>query len=189
MTQQKDGIPLGVISDPAMFIEGASLRDRCFSLLHNVFGMDQMVIENLAFNDNGAIFCSEFGEIVGHYTLVDDALPVIGFTHKNFQTYQRQRKSGVYPCFVPRLSGYDQRVGIMVDGPEMAPPEFHDWLVSNLFTNWMDRPGYKITRVSSPFFQGGYDNRDGKWFYIEFMSRREIYKTVKWINENFRYPE
>ena len=172
--------------DPGLHVRGRSLRECMHNLLHDVIGIDQIVIECLSFRPDWTIFDSHFGEVIGVYKLVDDALPVVGFTHEKYMHYNKQKRVGALPNFVPR-NVHQHNIGIMVEG-DMAPPELHSFLMSELFTTWMDKPGYRIRRNASPFFQGGAHEPNGKWFYIEFLGRRDIYKVTAWINENFRYP-
>lgn len=173
--------------DSSLFCCEGSLRERLSGLLYDVIGIDQNVIECLSFKPDGTIFDNNFGEVVGTYFLVDDALPVVGFTHARYMHYNKQQRVGIFPHFVPRVI-HTHNVGIMVDG-DMAPPELHDFLMGELFTTWTDKPGYKIRNGANPFFQGGAHDPNGKWFYIEFLGRRDIFKVTAWINAQFRYPE
>ena len=171
--------------DARDLITGDSVRDKLSSLLHNVHAMPQAVIENLSFHPNGVIFDNAMGIDVGVYKFIDDALPIIGFTVSAYMPYCVQKREGIYPQFVPMLI-HKHNVGIMVQDT-MAPAHLHDWLMAELFTQWMDKPGYAIRRFSNPFFQGGAHDPFGGWFYIEFLGSRDVYKTTAWINENFRY--
>lgn len=173
--------------DASEFIKGDSLRERCVSLLRGL-NFNEEFCDGLSFQENGDIFDNELGRVTGTYKLVDDGLPVIGF-HAHMRTgyIMSQRVVEGVPRFFPTMC---QRHDIGIQILEHhATPELHDFLMGELFTTWIDKPGYKIRRNSSPFFQGGAHEPNGKWFYIEFLGRRDIYKTVRWINENFRQPE
>lgn len=172
--------------DASKLITGHSLRDKLTSLMHDVIGIDQSVIECFSFRDNGAIFDNELNAEIGDFKFVDDALPVVGFRHKEYMKFAEPKRDGLVPMFIPQI--YNRHSVGMQWRDEMAPPELHNFLMCELFTIWMDRPGYKIRKDSHPFFQGGSHGADEGWFYVEFLGRRDVYKTVAWINENFRYP-
>lgn len=172
--------------DASEFIKGDSLRERCISLLRGL-NFNEEFCEGLSFKENGEIFDNDLGRVTGTYKLVDEGLPVIGF-HAHMRTgyIMSQRLVDGVPRFFPTMC---QRHDIGIQILEHhATPELHDFLMGELFTTWIDKPGYKIRRRSSPFFQGGAHEPNGKWFYIEFLGRTDIYKTVRWINENFRQP-
>lgn len=172
--------------DASEFIKGDSLRERCVSLLRGL-NFNEEFCDGLTFQENGDIFDCDLGRVTGTYKLVDDGLPVIGF-HAHMRTgyTMSQRVVNGVPRFFPTMcQRYDIGIQIL---EHHATPELHDFLMGELFTTWIDKPGYQIRRNSSPFFQGGAHEPNGKWFYIEFLGRLDIYKTVRWINENFRQP-
>lgn len=172
--------------DASEFIKGDSLRERCVSLLRGL-NFNEEFCEGLSFQENGDIFDNDLGRVTGTYKIVDDNLPVIGF-HAHMRTgyAMSQRLIEGVPRFFPTMCQRHE-IGFEVRDHH-ATPELHDFLMGDLLSLYMDSQGYQIRRLSSPFFQGGAYEPEGKWFYIEFLGRKDIYKTMRWINENFRQP-
>lgn len=171
--------------DASEFIVGETLRERCNSLLHGL-GFGKHFTEVLIYQDNGDIFDHDLARVIGTYKIVDDNLPVIGFhAHMRTNYLMSQRLIEGVPRFFPTVCQRHD-IGFEVRDHH-APAELHDFLMGDLLSLYMDSPGYQIRRLSSPFFQGGAHDPQGKWFYIEFLGRKDIYKTMRWINENFRY--
>lgn len=109
--------------------------------------------------------------------------------HMNASSYGTQRMvrqddNTLKPAF--RLSlGVHNNASLVIEGDE-ATPELHRFLLGEALTNWMDRPGYKLSKESGAFFQGGSDNPEGKWFYIEFWEPQGAQAFVDFVNENFK---
>lgn len=172
--------------DASEFIVGESLRDRCTSLLRGL-NFSEEFCEELSYRESGEIFDNDLQRVIGTYRMVDDGLPVIGFhAHMRTNYAMSQRLIKGVPRFFPTMC---QRTEIGIEIREHhATPELHEFLMGELLTLYDGKPGYKIRENSKPFFQGGAHDPHGQWFYIEFLGRTDIYKTVRWINEHFRQP-
>lgn len=172
--------------DASEFIKGDSLRERCISLLRGL-NFNEEFCEGLTFKENGEIFDHDLQRCTGTYIMVDDGMPVIGF-HAHMRTgyTMSQRLIEGVPRFFPTVCQRNE-VGIEIR-EHHATPELHAFLMGDLLTQYDFKPGYTIRKNSKPFFQGGAHEPNGGWFYIEFLGDTDIYKTVRWINENFRQP-
>jgi hypothetical protein len=74
--------------------------------------------------------------------------------------------------------------GLTISGPE-ASVELHKFIKTECLTNWMDKPGYKLTQESGAFFQGGSEHPDGEWIFIEFWKPEGAQAFVDFINNNY----
>lgn len=57
-------------------------------------------------------------------------------------------------------------LGFIISG-ENASPLIHT-AIMRMLTNWTNDPRYDLTKDAGAFFQGGSNDRNGKWFYVEF---------------------
>lgn len=112
--------------------------------------------------------------------------PLFRFTDEvyNQQRLQLNEDGTLTPLFRLNLSSHLTPC-FEIHGHE-ATQELYQFLVSRLMSSDIRDPGYRVKTDSGAFFQGGYGNPTGKWFYIEFQIARNAQKAVDFINENYR---
>ena len=68
----------------------------------------------------------------------------------------------------------------------LATPELHDFAMSFIRANHMDDPRYILRTKGYCFFQGGSNDRNGQWIYIE-LDGKHGEEIVKYFSDNFQY--
>lgn len=70
---------------------------------------------------------------------------------------------------------------------DLATPELHKFLVYPMFSQFTNDETYKLKSDAGAFFQGGYADPDGKWFYIEFWQPKGVEAFVDYLNKHYRF--
>lgn len=130
------------------------------------------------------------GQTFARYKYFDDLeQPLFYFTdhslnkQKGFSVDQVDGKNVYVPNFRLNLSSHETP-GLTIED-ELATPELHQMLCRTL-TNWMNDPWYNVHKDAGAFFQGGYADENGKWFYIEFWRPGGAQAYVDKLNAEYR---
>lgn len=136
------------------------------------FGIPTTTIDRLRLGSDGVINSPD--GVFARYKFFDDIKePLFLFTDKTYTNYQNEK-------------GYQITLGShlnpsLVISDASATPEVHDVLHRGL-TNITTDPFYKLHQDAGAFFQGGYSDPNGHWFYIEFWNPAHAQKWVDAIN-------
>lgn len=84
-----------------------------------------------------------------------------------------------------RLNTYVHGTPALVITGEDATAELHNFISWVGLSCRMDEPGYKLSKASGAFFQGGSADRDGKFIYIEFWIFKGAQAFVDFVNEEY----
>lgn len=71
---------------------------------------------------------------------------------------------------------------LVLNGRE-ATPKMHAFLIRSL-TNFMNDEAYNLHKQCCAFFQGGYNDPNGGFFYIEFWNGAKAQPYIEWLNRN-----
>ena len=145
----------------------------------------ELVLESKTTPYQGVI--NYHGVIVGAFKWFEGLdEPCFRWQGEEFGKHSRHKKvvvDGVERIkFRPSLS-YHDTVGLIVEG-KFATPELHQFLMGML-TNYMDDPRYEIHRKANAFFQGGSNDPDGGWFYVEFWNPAGVEAFINYVNEHY----
>lgn len=147
-------------------------------------GVQVTVVERLTIGDG---IIKHNGETFAHYRFFDGIkLPLFRFTtlqHLNEQTLSSDADGTLHPRFKLVLSNHNTP-GLIFSG-SVATPELHAFLQRSL-TNMMNDPWYKVHQEAGAFFQGGSDNPNGGWFYIEFWKPSGAQAYVDKLNAEYK---
>lgn len=165
-----------------------------FSAMMTNEGLDEETIQRLVIENNSNLLSGIIkhqGVIVGAFKWFEGLdVPCFRWQVEKFRKYSFHKKivvDGVERIkFRPSLSPHDT-VGLIVDG-ELATPELHQFLMGML-TNWMDDPRYALHREAQAFFQGGSNDPDGGWFYMEFWNPVGVKPFIDYVNEHYGTDE
>ena len=73
----------------------------------------------------------------------------------------------------------------LISTGDAATPKLHAFIYRTL-TNVTTCPWYKTHTDADAFFQGGSNNPDGQWFYVEFWRPAGAQKYVDKFNEEYK---
>lgn len=148
-------------------------------------------VENMRIG-SGKIHESIMGKetVVGEYKYFDGIeQPLFRWNHENTSRFREHRmvvdtEGQVFPMF--RLSfSIQTSPGLVIEGKQ-ATPDLHEFIRHQMLTQWIDQPGYKLTKNSGAFFQGGSHDPDGKYIFIEFWIPKGAQAWIDHLNENYR---
>jgi hypothetical protein len=130
------------------------------------------------------------GKHFARYKYFDDIeQPLFNFVDGSYRQQPIMVEEGGTQKPMFRLSlGPHDNPSLIFEGHD-ATPELHDFIRSECLTQWMDKPGYQISKDSGAFFQGGSHDRDGKYIYIEFWIPRGAQTFVDFVNSNYKPPK
>ena len=100
------------------------------------------------------------------------------------QKLELQEDGSLKPLFRLSLGIYGE-TSFVISGHD-ASPQLHKFIHIECLTNWIDRPGYKLTYESGAFFQAGHDDPNGEYIYIEFWKPKGAQAFVDFINANYK---
>ncbi len=84
-------------------------------------------------------------------------------------------------CIKPKQYVHDSPA-LVLNGRE-ATPKMHAFLIRSL-TNFMNDEAYNLHKQCCAFFQGGYNDPNGGFFYIEFWKGAKAQPYIEWLNRN-----
>lgn len=148
-------------------------------------GVPIRVIEDLTIGDKGLL--TKSGTAFGMYRYFDGLdIPLFMFTDSTYRLlYQPMVVDGdvLRPNFKPRL-GPHMSAALIVEGRE-ATLELYKFLMGMMSANFITDERYKLRQDAGAFFQGGFDNPNGQYFYIEFSKASGVMPFIEYINTNF----
>lgn len=140
------------------------------------YGIPLTIAEDLKFTKVG--FLNKGNEFFANYKHFDDLeQPLFRFADITYSNLKNEEG------FQLTLSVHDTP-GLVITGSE-ATPEVHD-LIQRCLTNFTNDPFYKLHKDAGAFFQGGYGNPDGKWFYVEFWNPEGAMNWLKAFNAEYK---
>jgi hypothetical protein len=104
----------------------------------------------------------------------------------NQQRWERGEDGVLRPKFRLSLNA-SGTPGLSIGGP-MATPELHAFM-HRMLTNWVQDPCYAIHQAAGAFFQGGADNPNGEYIFIEFWKTAGAQAFIDYVNEHYIHKE
>ena len=96
--------------------------------------------------------------------------PLFLWTHPSMARYVEQRvltqPDGLLKADFRLNYTHHNSPGFIIGGEHAAVTIYT--AIQRMLTNWTSDPRYELTKNAGAFFQGGSDNRNGSWFYVEF---------------------
>lgn len=123
-----------------------------------------------------------------HYKYFDGIdQPLFYFQERKFnqQSMIMNEDNSLKPDFHLSLTTNDSP-GLIVTGP-IATPELQEF-IRGMLTNWTSDPCYKIHTDAGAFFQGGSNDPNGGYIYIEFWKPAGAPAFVDYLNSHFIQP-
>jgi hypothetical protein len=150
-----------------------SQKEKLIRTLSVQYDLRPELLKNLYFQDGKII--EENNEQVGTYRYFEEGDQYFFNYRKELQSHQSS--------FKPFLS-HNQLPAFQVYGIQ-ATPKLHAFL-SEMMTNWMDDPRYKLSKDAGAFFQGGSGDPNGEWFLIEFWQPKGVQAWMDYLNTHYK---
>lgn len=116
--------------------------------------------------------------------------PIFRFHGEYWKHYGRTKiyspdENGVSNAEFRLYLGPHNNPSLHLHGKE-ASPELWDFTMSFISANHRDDPRYTLRQKAHCFFQGGSNDREGEWIYIE-MYGEHAPEVIKYFSDNFKY--
>lgn len=153
------------------------------------YGVPLTVVENIQFNKGELFFIGATREHYGRYKYFDGIdRPLFSFQNQALmaQPIVLQHDGTKKAKFRLNLSVHGTP-GFIISGKD-ATPQLHAFIRYPVLTNMMTHECYKLHQAAGAFFQGGSNDPNGEFIYLEFWKPEGAQAVVDYINEHYK-PE